>query len=24
LVGGELEETNPRFSFVVCLTCFDF
>jgi hypothetical protein len=22
-VGGELRETNPRLSFVVCLTCFD-
>jgi hypothetical protein len=24
LVGGELWETNPHLSFVVCLTCFDF
>jgi hypothetical protein len=24
LVGGELRETNPRLSFVVCLTRFDF
>jgi hypothetical protein len=24
LVGGELWETNPRLSFVVCLTRFDF